>query len=249
MPKLDVRFEQTNQRIPIKFEEIRSAPARSDIDLYGLITRTITEFSNSKIKEIGTSAFANASLLASVNFPNVTNIGKSAFESCVNLKTVSFPKATTIKQYAFSYCMMLRNIAFPKVTSIGTDAFQNCINLNSVVFPCVESVGSNAFRGSEYLKLADFPVVTSIASYAFYTCKKLASLLLRNTEEVCALTNKNALTSTLIASGTGYIYVPSALLESYKVATNWSAYAAQFRVLEEYTVDGTTTGELDKAKI
>lgn len=54
---------------------------------------------------------------------------------------------------------------------------------------------------------------------------------------------------TPIANGTGYIYVPSALIEQYKVAENWSTYASQFRALEDYTVDGTITGELDETKI
>jgi hypothetical protein len=47
----------------------------------------------------------------------------------------------------------------------------------------------------------------------------------------------------------GYIYVPSPLVEGYKAATNWSAFASQFRVLEDYTVDGTTMGALDPNKI
>ena len=57
------------------------------------------------------------------------------------------------------------------------------------------------------------------------------------------------LKNTPIASGTGYIYVPAALVDSYKAATNWSNFAAQFRALEDYTVDGTTTGALDPTKI
>ena len=53
----------------------------------------------------------------------------------------------------------------------------------------------------------------------------------------------------------GYIYVPRALLsdtdetKDYRRATNWSTFATQFRALEDYTVDGTTTGELDPNKI
>jgi hypothetical protein len=31
--------------------------------------------------------------------------------------------------------------------------------------------------------------------------------------------------------------------------TNWTTFSAQFRALEDYTVDGTTTGELDESKI
>lgn len=88
---------------------------------------------------------------------------------------------------------------------------------------------------------------TSIGDVAFESCSVLKSLLLRG-NNVCTLSNKNAFNSTPIASGTGYIYVPSALIEQYKAATNWSTYAAQFRALEDYTVDGTVTGELDPAK-
>ena len=47
----------------------------------------------------------------------------------------------------------------------------------------------------------------------------------------------------------GYFYVPRALIEDYKVATNWTTFADQFRALEDYTVDGTTTGAMDWDKI
>jgi hypothetical protein len=49
------------------------------------------------------------------------------------------------------------------------------------------------------------------------------------------MSNKtNIFASTPIASGTGYIYVPAALVDSYKGATNWSTYAAQIRAIEDY---------------
>ena len=40
--------------------------------------------------------------------------------------------------------------------------------------------------------------------------------------------------NTLIASGTGYIYVPAEYIEEYKTATNWSVYASRFRAIEDY---------------
>ena len=40
--------------------------------------------------------------------------------------------------------------------------------------------------------------------------------------------------STPLAKGTGYIYVPRALLNDYKTAENWSTYAAQIRAIEDY---------------
>jgi hypothetical protein len=38
----------------------------------------------------------------------------------------------------------------------------------------------------------------------------------------------------MIEDGTGYIYVPSALVETYKTASNWVTYAAQIRAIEDY---------------
>ena len=80
-------------------------------------------------------------------------------------------------------------------------------------------------------------------------CTALTAVILRNEDFVVTLLGSDAFSYSAIASGTGYIYVPSALLATYKAATNWSTYAAQFRGLEDYTVDGTTTGELDETKI
>ena len=72
---------------------------------------------------------------------------------------------------------------------------------------------------------------TSIGSSAFYNCSALTEVIIRTTSKVCTLSNKNAFTSTPIASGTGYIYVPDDLVSSYKSATNWRTYANQIKGL------------------
>jgi hypothetical protein len=46
-----------------------------------------------------------------------------------------------------------------------------------------------------------------------------------------------------------YIYVPRDMVDTLKSATNWSTYADQIRALEDYTIDGTTTGDLDESKV
>jgi hypothetical protein len=48
------------------------------------------------------------------------------------------------------------------------------------------------------------------------------------------LVNVSGVNNTPIGKGTGYVYVPSALIETYKTATNWSTFAAQFRAIEDY---------------
>lgn len=136
-------------------------------------------------------------------------------------------RVTSIRDYAFCLCKSLTSVHFPAATSICNSAFNECINLTS----------------------AEFPVATSIGEYAFSDCSNLTSLILRVTTQVCTLSSMFDFDGSPIADSKGYIYVPSALIDSYKTETYWSSYANQFRALESYTVDGTTTGELDPTKV
>jgi hypothetical protein len=110
-------------------------------------------------------------------------------------------------------------------------------------------VGYSAFHYCKRLASAIFPAATKIGNLAFYACAELKTLVLRKSDSICTLASYTALNDTPIRSGTGYIYVPSSLIETYKTAPQWSTYAAQFRALEDYTVDGTITGDLDPNKI
>ena len=123
-----------------------------------------------------------------------------------------------------------------------------------------ETIGHSAFRGSSDLTKVDFPAATVIQVQVFAYCYSLTTIILRNTT-LCRLANVNAFQNCYHFYGTadatynpnglkdGYIYVPASLVDSYKTATNWSTFATQFRALEDYTVDGTITGELDPTKI
>ena len=154
----------------------------------------------------------------------VTTVGASAFESCGSLITVDLPE----------------------VTSVGTGAFRgsSVVTLN---LPKCETIGVNILYGNRGVTKLDFPKVTEIKIYGLQYVWNLTTLILRS-KTMCTLGNASMGVSP-IGKGTGYIYVPSALLEQYKTATNWSTYANQFRALEDYTVDGTITGELDETKI
>ena len=148
----------------------------------------------------------------------------------------------------------ITEIADNLVTRLGTYAFSGCSQLTTADFSVATSVGDYAFSGCSALTAVDFPAVTRIESGVFNYCSKLTALILRSAR-MATLTNANVCNSTPIKSGTGYIYVPRALLsdtdstKDYRQASNWSTYAAQFRALEDYTVDGTTTGALDETKI
>ena len=51
--------------------------------------------------------------------------------------------------------------------------------------------------------------------------------------QVCTL-GGDGLYYTKIHSGQGYVYVPAALVDSYKAAANWQNYADQIRAIEDY---------------
>ena len=216
-------------------------------DIDALIDRSITEISSSSATSIGSYAFYSCSALTTVAFPVATSIESYAFQFCRSLTTADFPVATSIGTSAFQNCNELTTVDFPVATSIEGSAFRACSALTTVDFPVATSIETSAFQNCNALTTVDFPVATSIGTSAFRSCSALKSLLLRN-NKVCTLSNTNTFNSTPISSGTGYIYVPSELIEQYKTANNWSTYASQFRALEDYTVDGTITGELDPAK-
>ncbi len=158
--------------------------------------------------------------------PRPVTIGNRFFSYCYNLVTVDIPNAVSIKEYAFVYCTALQKIVLPSTPEIMHFAFQNCTALTNVDLYAAERLQSNVLSNTN-----------------------LTTLILRRTDRITENGSTAALTNTPIARGAGFVYVPRELMTQYKTANNWSAFAAQFRALEDYTVDGTITGELDESKI
>ena len=119
------------------------------------------------------------------------------------------------------------------VTIIGRYGLAGCTKLTSVVLPAVRTTDGNSMNGCSALTKADFSNLKKIRYSTFYSNKYLVTLIIR-TQVVATLENMSAFKDTPIASGKGYVYVPSALVNSYKTATNWSTYADQIRAIEDY---------------
>ncbi len=198
-----------------------------DIDVNDIIERKVTAYTNPKIKTVGYSAFQNCKVLASVNLPNVTYIDGAGFMNCELLKFVNIPNVTNINGAAFQNCNALTSINLPSVTTMSSAVFYNCTSLITV----------------------DFSAITNFTGGVFANCKALKTVVIRN-NTMCTLGTTSAFSNCTLINGTGgYIYVPSSLIDTYKTATNWVTYASKFRALEDYTVDGTTTGALDESKV
>lgn len=225
-----------------------------------LIEGTITEV-NSKAKNVRPYAFYKIDTLTSADMPNAISLGNYAFDHCLELKRVNFPNATSAGERAFNACYKLTSAALPNLENVGTEAFSSCQELTSVNVPKVKTIGNYGFSDCRVLSSIDLPSCTSIAMLGFFNCYSLKTVILRSTT-VCQLKSKTGFNGCCHILGTvdatynpngdkdGYFYVPRAKVESYRGATNWSTYESdRFRALEDYTVDGTITGDLDPTKI
>ena len=107
------------------------------------------------------------------------------------------------------------------------------VSITEFVNSTVESIGVYGLGYKGKLKKIDVSNVKSIGQNAFYNNRVLDTLIIR-TPEVCVLTTTTGVfKNTKIESGTGYIYVPDDLVESYKAATNWATYASQIKSISE----------------
>lgn len=150
-----------------------------------------------------------------------------------NLITLDNSLATSLMSRACQGATKLVTVNLPSVTSMGTYVFYNCSGLTTVNLPLVTSIPSQCFYSCTKLQHADFGNVSSIAAQAFNACSALTELILRKSDAICTLNNTSAISNSPIGKGTGYVYVPDELVDSYKTATNWSTFANQIKPLSE----------------
>ena len=198
-------------------------------DVDGIIDGTIESVESDTATRVKKCAFADCKKLKTAKLPNAERITISAFDSCSALSEIDFSNAIQIQNNAFYGCSSLAGeYVFPKVTwPVGTNAFTNCTGITKMVLPVVQGTNSCAFKGCSGLKVLDLGSAignTTIAadkidSTAFEGLTNLEALILRNPTKVVPLDSVNAFYTTPIdggtASNTCFIYVPSALVDSY----------------------------------
>jgi hypothetical protein len=210
---------------------IEGGGGTGDADVVGLLANTLTHLS-SNATSLRAYALRGMSKLTSVDLPNVKSVGDNGFYG-VGLAELSLPSCTKVGGTCIAYCNSLTKIGLPICTTLGTYAFRDIKLLSEVSLPACTTLSQNAFYNCDSLAKISLPSVTAINASAFSGSAIFATLILGGAS-VVQLVNTNAFTGTKIAGGTGYIYVPSALVEDYKAASNWSNYAEQIRAIEDY---------------
>lgn len=254
---IKVKTGKSDPITPANFDtEINNIPTGGDTsieDAFMSGTQNV-EYSNDRITVLNEGAFRYVKNLTSINLPLITEIKRYSFSECSALVNASFAELTTLRESAFNYCENLTNLYapnvtrievscfksckkleyanFPLVTYLGGYAFDYCVGLKEANFPLATETNNSVFRECTSLVKVDFGLLTNIFSGYFYNCTSLTTLILRS-QKVAYINDSNTFTNTPIANGTGYIYVPDDLVESYKVAGGWTTYAAQIKPLSE----------------
>lgn len=119
------------------------------------------------------------------------------------------------------------------ITEVGVYAFFNCGALTSIVFPNVTAIEAYAFQNCKQLALVDFSQLQSTTAYSFKGDTAMRAIILRNSEVAPAAAAKG-FSSFLSILDDLYLYVPAALVDSYKAATSWATNANKIRAIEDY---------------
>jgi hypothetical protein len=107
--------------------------------------------------------------------------------------------------------------------------------LERAEFPKLTQIQSgDNFTYCYALKYVDLSFATTLPNWCLANDGNLETVILRKSDSICTMSGTSSLSNSGVANGTGFIYVPASLVEQYKAATNWSAYATQIRAIEDY---------------
>ena len=216
----------------------------TSIRSYGLANMSaLTSASFPELQTINTYAFYNDynCIWNGWPFPKAKTIGNYAFRYCYGLTgEVTLPSmVTSIGQYSFASCKNITKFtATGAITTFGTYTFTGASadhkmtvqeihlpNLGTSIALNVNFGSATANYACQQLKVCDIGKAKSIAANTFANCYALDTLIIRRTGSVTTLANVSAFLNTPMRgrnSMTGTIYVPEALIDTYKSATTWS---------------------------
>ena len=226
----------TDLVIPDGVTTIRDYAFQHQVNLINIkIPETVTIIQN--------YCFVDCKSLRKLIFPkSIKRLGgEGLFNTCSSLESVeNYPKTnnTWVGNNCFSDCWALKNIELPdNITSIYSNAFYRCKSLEAFNFKNINFIGWNSFYGCTNIWEAWFDTYEGIylQSYAFANCDSLVHLVCSNTTSIPTIETNTFPTTQQIL-----VEVPESLLESWKTATNWSAYSNLIFKAYPYTIPTTT---------
>lgn len=219
-----------------------SDPTLTSIRSYGLASMSaLTSVNFPELQDINPYAFFSDTNLVmdGWQFPKAKSVGIYAFRNCSGLTgDLILPSTvTSIGQYSFSICENITSFtATGAISTFGTYTFTGASghimklrechlpNLGTGIALNLNWGNATAANACQNLEVCDIGKAKSIAANTFANCYALQTLIMRRTS-VTTCANVSAFLNTPIRgrnSMTAKIYVPSALIDSYKAASVWT---------------------------
>ena len=181
------------------------------------------------------SSFIETGRIYELSSDRIVTVGKEFFRDDYNISVIDLPNLKSLaSEYCIVSCISLKYINLPQITDIPFRSLTSLPKLEYINIPNVKTIGYNAFGSCHKLKKLELPSIVSISTRGLEFFSNLHTLIMSNPNTICRASSSSVLSNTPIAKGTGYIYVPDALVDQYKSATNWSVYANQIKPLSEY---------------
>lgn len=119
----------------------------------------------------------------------------------------------------------ITGVSCENLQTIGSDCFYDCDGIYSVYLPSIRSINSYAFRNCNYLQRVELGEnLNSMENYIFENCNNLKRVIIRNPNRVPDI-GSDLFKNSSITNGTGFVFVPNELIESYRSHGIWSKYA------------------------
>lgn len=146
------------------------------------------------------------------------------FFDCQKIKVLNLSNFDTSNVTNMSY--MFRNCYELRELDLSSFNTEKVTNMAVMFFSCrkITTIDISSFTTNENTNTTNI----------FMSCGNLNKLIINN-NKLFKLSNNGGINGTQIGNGTGYIYVPDDMVETYKNATNWSAYANQIKGMSELT--------------
>lgn len=197
-----------------------------------------------------------------VYFPNLETLAASSYgnlltgASIPNILPKHFPKLTTISGRMSLRAYNVIRCILPKITYADWGMFTSTycgLTLKVVRFPsatvdteCLQTFSNSSIcKGFKVLRLLDVKHLDFVKDALFYWTVNtvLETIILRDTESICTLastTGEFVKNSPLKSGGAGVdIYVPAALLDEYKAATNWVTLVEDYGTARFHALEGS----------
>jgi hypothetical protein len=254
---LDYTFSKCTSLAEVNLPEItsfgnfmfESCTSLSSIDLKNVTTygasvfancTGLTSFTNFREDSVlnGDKLFSGLNIIPQLSsWENVT-IGTGGIFKNMTAEELNFYGIDLNKKANhFSFCSNLKKLRLIESKGLNRLFQTNATPLDEVVLHVTDSPILNytifgpSTTSTINILILDIKGFSSIANLG-RTVKSLNTLIIRD-NSLISLSSSSAFNSSDLGTENGRIYVPSALVSSYKTATNWTQYADKIFAIEE----------------